>query len=347
MQAAVYEGAQRVTLKDVPRPTLKEDTIILRVSRCAICGTDIKAITHGIASIKPPVILGHEIAGHVAEVGRRVEGFRVGDRISLAPSLPCGQCAMCAKGFFNLCNHRLPIGTIIDGGFAEYLEVPARGIALGYVVKIPDSLSDDEAALCEPLACVINSQNLARVGSPDVVVVIGGGPMGIIQAITARARGATRVILLQSTEKRAEMIRKIGFPIDVVICSATEDPVAAVGQAAGGRGVDVVINAAPSLSAVDTAFKIAPKMGRISLFASVPKDSPALSIDVNNIHYRQISVFGASDSTAKDHREAVDLLASGRVNIRPLITGVYELKDFFTAIDQIKAQNAFKILIKP
>jgi L-iditol 2-dehydrogenase len=156
MQAVVYEGAQRVTLKDVPRPTLRDETIILRVSRCAICGTDIKAITHGIASIKPPVILGHEIAGQVAEVGKRVEGFRVGDRISLAPSLPCGQCAMCGRGFYNLCNQRLPIGTIIDGGFAEYLEVPARGIALGYVVKIPDSLTDDEAALCEPLACVIN-----------------------------------------------------------------------------------------------------------------------------------------------------------------------------------------------
>jgi L-iditol 2-dehydrogenase len=347
MQAVVYEGAQRVTLKDVPRPVLRDDTIILRVSRCAICGTDIKAITHGIASIKPPVILGHEIAGQVAEVGKKVEGFRAGERISLAPSLPCGQCTMCAKGFYNLCNQRLPIGTIIDGGFAEFLEVPARGIALGYVVKIPDSLTDDEAALCEPLACVINSQNLARVGSPDVVVVIGGGPMGIIQAITARARGATRVILVEGSEKRIEMIRTRGFPIDDIICSATTDAVTAVAQATGSRGVDVVINAAPSLSAVDTAFKIAPKTGRVSLFASVPKDNPALSIDVNNIHYKQISVFGASDSTAKDHREAVDLLASGRVDIRPLITRVCELHDFFAAIDQIKAQNALKILIRP
>jgi L-iditol 2-dehydrogenase len=143
------------------------------------------------------------------------------------------------------------------------------------------------------------------------------------------------------------MIRACRFPVDDIICSATTDAVTAVAQATGNRGVDVVINAAPSLSAVDTAFKIAPKTGRISLFASVPKDNPALSIDVNNIHYKQISVFGASDSTAKDHREAVDLLASGRVDIRPLITNVYDLRDFFTAIDQIKAQNALKILIKP
>ena len=347
MQAVVYEGAQRVSLKEVPKPELKDDAIILRVTRCAICGTDLKAITHGIASINPPVILGHEIAGQVAEVGRRAEGYQVGDRISLAPSLPCGQCAMCGRGLFNLCDHRLPVGTIIDGGFAEYLEIPARAIALGYVVKIPDSLSDDEAALCEPLACVINGQNLARVGSPDVVVVIGGGPMGVIHAITARARGATRVILIEGSEKRVEMIRKIGFPIDEVICSATEDPGAAVGRAAGGRPVDVVINAAPSLAAVDLAFRLAPKMGRISLFASVPKDNPSLSVDVNNIHYKQLSVFGASDSTAKDHREAVSLLASGRVDIKPLISDVRELRDFFAAIDRIKAQDALKILIKP
>jgi L-iditol 2-dehydrogenase len=347
MKALVYEGAQKVTLKEVARPALGDDTVILRVTRCAICGTDLKAITHGIASIKPPVILGHEIAGTVEEIGARVAGFTIGDRISLAPSLPCGQCAMCARGLFNLCDQRLPVGTIIDGGFAEYLSVPARAINLGYLVKIPDSLSDDEAALCEPLACVINAQNLARVASPDVVVVIGGGPMGIINALAARARGATRVILVEGSEKRVEMVRKLSLPIDELICSAAEDPLAAVPRAARGRPVDVVINAAPALAAVDLAFKLAPKMGRVSLFASVPKDAPSMSIDVNNIHYKQLSVFGASDSTARDHREAVSLLASGRVDITPIISGVYDLQDFFLAIDQIKAQNALKIVIKP
>jgi L-iditol 2-dehydrogenase len=347
MKALVYEGAQKVTLKDVPRPRLEDDTVILRVTRCAICGTDLKAITHGIASIKPPVILGHEIAGIVAETGQRVTGFAAGDRISLAPSLPCGQCALCARGLFNLCDHRLPVGTIIDGGFAEYLSIPARAINLGYLVKIPDSLSDDEAALCEPLACVINAQNLARVASPDVVVVIGGGPMGIINALAARARGATRVILVEGSEKRVEMVRKLALPIDELVCPGSEDPVAAVTRAAQGRPVDVVINAAPALAAVDLAFKLAPKMGRVSLFASVPKDAPTMSIDVNNIHYRQLSVFGASDSTARDHREAVSLLASGRVDIRPIVSKVYDLEDFFAAIDQIKAQDALKILIRP
>jgi L-iditol 2-dehydrogenase len=347
MLALVYEGAHQVALKEVPRPALRDDTVILRVCRCAICGTDIKAITHGIASIKPPVILGHEIAGRIAEVGKSVEGFEPGDRISLAPSLPCGRCAMCVRGFYNLCDQRLPIGTIIDGGFAEYLEIPARAIAHGYLVKIPDALSDDEAALCEPLACVINSQNLARVGSPDVVVVIGGGPMGLIQAITARARGAARVIVVEGSEKRVDMIQRASFPIDDIICSSREDPLAAVRRAAGGRTIDVVINAAPSLGAVEMAFKMLPKTGRISLFASVPKDNPFLAIDVNNIHYKQISVFGASDSTAKDHSEAVGLLASGRVSLRPLVSAVYALRDFFTAIDQIKGQSAFKVLIAP
>jgi L-iditol 2-dehydrogenase len=347
MLALVYEGPQKVSLKEVARPTLRDDTVMLRVTRCAICGTDIKAITHGIASIKPPVILGHEIAGRVAEVGGKVEGFAVGDRISLAPSLPCGRCAMCVKGFFNLCDQRLPIGTIIDGGFAEYLEIPARGIAHGYLVRIPDALGDDEAALCEPLACVINSQNLARVGSPDVVVVIGGGPMGLIQAVTARARGAASVIVVEGSEKRAAMIAEANLPVDEVICSAREDPLSAVPRAAKGRAIDVVINAAPSLAAVDLAFKLLPKTGRISLFASVPKDNPLLSLDVNNIHYKQITVFGASDSTARDHTDAVRLLASGRVSLKPLVSGVIALKDFFTAMDRIRAQDAFKLLIAP
>jgi L-iditol 2-dehydrogenase len=345
MKAVVYEGVAKVAIREVAQPQVKEGSVVIRVHSCAICGTDVKAYTIGIASIKPPVILGHEFVGSVHEVGKNVKNFVPGDRVTLATTLPCGNCRMCEKGLFNLCTDKLPVGTYIDGAFAEYVEVPARGIAHGNLIKVPKTLSDDEGALSEPLGCVINSQNIAKVGFPDTVAVIGAGPLGLLQAETAKARGALKTILVQSSKRRFEAAK--AFHIDHLICAEETDPYDAVKDLTGGKGADVVINAAPSLEAVSLAFRIVAKAGRVSLFASVPKDNPHLSIDVNAIHYGQIEVYGASDSTAKNHADAVRLLAAGRISTKPLITHILPLDEFFKGIDLIKKREALKVVIKP
>ena len=345
MKAIVYEGVGKIKLKDVERPKLRDDNVIVKVKSCAICGTDYKAYTIGISSIKPPVILGHEFVGEIVEIGQKVDGFKVGNRVTMATTIPCGHCDMCIKGFPNLCRNKMPVGTYINGAFAEYLEVPWPGIVHGNLIKVPDNLSDNNGSIAEPLGCAINSQNIASIGFPDTVVVIGAGPLGILQAELAKARGADKVILIQRSKKRYELAKS--FNIDHLICSEIEDPIKSIMDITNNKGADVVINAAPSREAVKLAFKLVSKTGRISLFASVPKDKPFVDIDVNFIHYNQVSVFGSSDSTSQNHRDAVKLLASKKISSEKLITHVLPLKDFFRGIEAIKNREALKVVIKP
>ncbi|MGQ9616065.1 MAG: alcohol dehydrogenase catalytic domain-containing protein [Spirochaetota bacterium] len=345
MRAVIYEGVGRVVIKDVKKPEVKPDSVIVKVESCAICGTDYKAYTIGISSIRPPVILGHEFVGRIEEVGKLVEGFKPGDRVTMATTIPCGRCEMCMKSLFNLCFNKLPVGTYINGALAEYLEVPWRGIEHGNLMKVPEGVSDNAGALSEPLGCVINSQIIACVGSPDTVVVIGGGPLGILQAETAKARGALKTILIQRSRVRFELAKR--FKIDHLICSELTDPEKAVLELTHGKGSDVVINAAPSPQAVELAFRLVARSGRVSLFASLPKDNPSVSIDANLIHYGQISVFGASDSTPQNHAEALELILNGKISADGLITHVLGIDDFFRGIELIKSREALKVIIKP
>ena len=344
MEAIVYDGVGNIALRETPDPKVSDGSVIVKVHRCAICGTDVKAYNIGIASIKPPVILGHELVGTIVETGSKVKGYEKGDRVSLATTLPCGKCRMCMRELFNLCLDKQPVGTYIDGAFAEYLEIPARGIEHGNLVKVPDGLSDSDACLCEPLGCVINSQNIAHVGFPDTVVVIGAGPLGILQAETAKARGCIKTILVQRSQKRYETA--VQFNIDHVVCSEETDPVKAVLELTGGAGADVVINAAPSREAVELAFQLVAKAGRVSLFASVPKDNPTLPIDVNRIHYEQIEVYGASDLKAIHAVQALKLLLSGQISTDRLITHTLPLKEFFHGIELINSREALKVVMK-
>ena len=345
MRAIVYNGVRNVELKDVKKPEVKDNSVIVKIHACTICGTDVKAYDFGIASIKPPVILGHEFTGEIHEAGKFVKDFKPGDRVTMATTIPCGKCPMCRKTLFNMCMDKLPVGTYINGAFAEYLEVPFRGIEHGSLMKLPDELSYDDGSVCEPLGCVINGQNIANVGFPDAVAVIGGGPLGLLHAEAAKARGAVKTILIEQSRKRCEMAKT--FKIDRVVCSEDEDPVAAVMESTGGMGADVVINAAPSTEAVKLAFRLASKGGRISLFASVPKDNPYVDIDANLIHYGQISVFGASDSTPENHSNAMKLIAAGKINVKSLITHTFKLEEFHKGIEAIKNREALKVLIKP
>ena len=345
MRAIVYNGVKNVELKEVKKPEVKDDTVIVKIHACAICGTDMKAYNFGIASIRPPVILGHEFTGEITEAGKAAKGFAPGDRVTMATTIPCGKCAMCRKALFNMCLDKMPVGTYIDGAFAEYLNVPFRGIEHGSLMKLPDKLSFDHGSICEPLGCVINSQNIAKIGFPDTVAVIGGGPLGLLQAETAKARGAVHTILIQRSRKRYEMAK--AFSIDRLVCSENEDPVTAVMESTGGLGVDAVINAAPDIEAVKLAFKLVSKGGRISLFASVPKDNPFVDIDANQIHYGQISVLGASDSTPENHSHAMKLMAGGNITAEALITHTFKLEDFFKGVEAIQSREALKVIIKP
>lgn len=345
MLAAIYEGVGKITLKDIEKPKLTKDGMIIKVNSCAICGTDVKAFTRGIARITIPVILGHEFVGTVVEVGDEVKGFKIGDRITMATTVSCGGCLYCNTGFGNLCENVLPVGTVVNGAFCEYMSVMPLGIKRGNVLKVPENLSDDAGALAEPLGCVINGQIIAEVGQGDTVVIIGAGPIGCLHIESAKSRGATKIIVVQRSAFRASLLEK--FDVDRVVISSKEDPVSACLDVTNGKGADVVIVSAPSNEAAEYSLKLIKKGGRLSLFSSFPKDNPDITINGNLIHYKQIKVCGASDSTPYHHVLALELLSSGKINTDAMITHRLPLSKFLEAIEIAKKGESLKIIIKP
>jgi L-iditol 2-dehydrogenase len=161
----------------------------IRVRNCSTCGTDVKILKFGHHHIVPPRVMGHEIAGEVAELGAGVSAWSVGDRVQIIAAIPCGQCRECLAGRVTVCPNQESMGYHYDGGFAEFLVIPAKVLTVNGVNRIPEGVSFAEASVAEPLACVLNGQKLARVGEGDDVVVVGSGPIGCLHVRLARARG--------------------------------------------------------------------------------------------------------------------------------------------------------------
>jgi L-iditol 2-dehydrogenase len=176
MKAAVFHGPGDLRIADVPRPQISPAEILVQVGACALCGSDLRTYRHGARNIDKPVVLGHELSGTIVEIGAGVTGYRTGERVAVAPAIPCGECIYCRRGAQTMCERLRSIGYEFDGGLAEFMTVPASAVRAGCVNTVPDALSFSEAALAEPLACVINGQELLAVGKGDTVVIIGAGP---------------------------------------------------------------------------------------------------------------------------------------------------------------------------
>ena len=197
MKAAVYYGPGKISIEDHPEPAPTADNLVLKVTCCAICGTDLKLATVGNPRCHPPRVIGHEMVGRIIHVGSQVQGYAVGERVTLATTLGCGNCPYCARGLGNVCLNAQCISYDYDGAFAELLAVPPRALAGGNVVKVPASVPDEAAALSEPLSCAINSHDLVGLKAGHKVLILGGGPLGAIHAELAKARGASDVMLVE------------------------------------------------------------------------------------------------------------------------------------------------------
>ena len=190
MKATLFEAVDKMSVKDIPVPEVRPGTILLRIHACAVCGTDVKIYHHGHRLIVPPRVTGHEISGEIAEVGDGVEGYAKGDRVAVAPAIPCGECRYCLRGIQGMCDNLTAMGYHYDGGFAEYCLLPEIAVRNRCVNKIPDGVSYEEAAIAEPLACCINAQELCNVSLGHSVVVIGSGPIGWSGSAQCRSTSA-------------------------------------------------------------------------------------------------------------------------------------------------------------
>ncbi len=345
MLAAVYHGPNDLRVEQRAVPEITADELLLRVVSTSICGTDLR-ILHGGHRMYPQGTVrvpGHEVVGDIAAVGANVKGLREGQRVFIAPNMGCGHCRQCISGSNNLCASFDALGITIDGSFAEYMRVPSAAILQGNVFALEANIDPEAAALVEPLACVLRGQNATDTRIGDIVVIIGAGPIGLMHLMLARLRGASRVIVSQRSPERLEVAKALGADVTV-----TPDRLAdAVGEASHGDGADVVIVAAPSAEAQASAVRIAAIGGRINFFGGLPKEKPTVEIDANMIHYRELVVTGTTACSTKDCRDAAALVNAGRLDLSPLISARYPLRDAVEAFAVTESRKALKVVLRP
>ena len=345
MKAAVYYGPGDLRVEDTPQPQVEPGGVLARVKACAICGSDLKGYLKGNPRIRAPQVVGHEFVAEVVEVGAGVKEFSPGDRFTMATSIPCGRCRLCRSGRGNLCPELKPIACHYPGAFAEYIAVAAQAVALGHLLKVPEAVSDEAGCLAEPLSCAVNAQEIAGVSLGHTVVIVGAGPLGLLHAELARARGASRVIVTQRSRRRQELARR--FPVDEVVDASGGDQVQQVRELTDGEGADVVIVAAADPVVQGRALEMARKAGVVSLFAGLPGDLAHITVNSRLIHYGEIRLVGASDSTPRHLALALDLLAAGRIHGEKLITHRLPLTDILEGYELVRSRQALKVLIYP
>ena len=346
MKVVRFYAPGDVRVEDAPEPQAGPGEVKLRVRNCSTCGTDLKIYRHGHHRISPPRVMGHEIAGEISALGEGVEGWALGDRVQVIAAIPCGHCAECLRGRMTVCPNQESMGYQYDGGFAEYMIVPAKVLAVDGLNRIPPGVGFDEASVAEPLACVLNGQELARVGEGDEVVVVGSGPIGCLHVRLARSRGASRVFLVELNRERLERAAALVHPDESV--SADEgDIVEQILKLTDGRGADVVITAAASGKAQEQALQYAARQGRISFFGGLPQDAPTITCDSNLVHYRELTIVGANGSSPAHNARALELIASGAVPVKDLITHRLPLDDILEAFDVVSRGEAIKVTIEP
>jgi L-iditol 2-dehydrogenase len=344
MKAAVYLGKDQIEVRDVPDPVAGDGDIVVKVHACAVCGSDIRIFHHGNPRVHPPQIIGHESSGEVVAVGRDVTKFRVGDRVAIGADVPCGECEFCEAGIGNNCQINYALGYQFPGSFAQYVLLNKLTVDLGPIHKIGPSMPFDEAALAEPLACVLNATELADIRLGDTVVIIGAGPIGLMIMPVAKMLGATKVIVVQRSEKRIETAKKLGA--DIVIASSKEDVVARVKAETRGLGADVIFTANSSPETHRDAILMAKNRGRVNLFGGLPAGS-RIELETNIIHYKELMVMGAHGAMPRHHRKAIELIEARRPDIRPYISEHFALDDIRKAFELTESHSAMRVVVNP
>ncbi|NPV69236.1 MAG: alcohol dehydrogenase catalytic domain-containing protein [Firmicutes bacterium] len=345
MKALVFRGVNDARVEEVAVPQAGAGEILVKVDSCSVCGTDVRTYRHGHPRIRGPRVIGHEFSGTVAGAGPGVHSFREGDRVMVVPGISCGRCYLCQKGLQNLCENRRIIGFDYDGAFAGYVRIPAEAVEMGNVRAVPERLSLREACLIEPFTAVYNGQALLGITPGVTVCIIGAGPIGVMHALQARARGAGMVVMFEQSAERRKTAA--AFAVDRVVDPQVEDPVAVTKVMTGNRGFDVVIVACGVGATQAQALHIAGRGGRVSFFAGLPHGRSEALLDTNLIHYKQLALFGANGSGPNQYDETIRFLAAGIVDVSSLITAQPPLDDVLEGFSMVERAVGLKVVVHP
>jgi L-iditol 2-dehydrogenase len=348
MRAAVIKTPGVIVVEEVATPEPKAGEVLLRVDACALCGTD-QRVLKGEKHVDVPIV-GHEISGTVMAIGEGVTKLKVGERYAVQTVIGCNNCPMCAIDRQNLCEKGFKaIGYQWNGGFAEQMVMPAVGVEQGCLIPLSATMSAVEGTLIEPLSCCVNGMRCIRLEEMDTVAVFGGGIIGVLNGLVAKARGAKRVVIFDVAQDRLDLIKSLGLPFDGFVNSRENDPVAWIKSFTNGRGANAVVVAASVKQLVPIGLKMLARDGHLSIFAGMPKSEPVEPLDLNLIHYPELHVHGANSSVRRDYFEARDLIERGKVDAKALVTHIFSLDDFNKAVEiqGNPASGALKVIIRP
>lgn len=347
MLSAQIVSLGKMELVEKPKPVPGDNSLLIKVKSCAICGSDVRIFRKGDSRAKYPIVIGHEIAGIVEAVGRNLKEVKEGDRVCVAPGHGCEKCIYCLNGHENVCINQQPsIGYASDGGFAQYMVPPDNVVRLGFVNKIPESVSSfDEASMSELLACCLNAQENSRVEKGDTVLIMGAGPAGCMQIGLSKLKGASKVFVTQRSRDRLEMARR--FNPDRIIASSEENLEEIIKKETGGIGVNVIFVCAPSKNAQEQAVGLLAPRGRVNFFGGLPKDNKQITFDANAIHYKEFFIGGASSSLARQNKEALKLIASRKIDASKYITHRFPLTQILEAFEMVENKKAIKVVVNP
>ncbi len=344
MKAAFVIGKQQFEVRDLPEPQPPAEGLVLKIEACGVCGSDLRRWREGLPEGAEPIIPGHEIAGVVVRVGKQVKDYQVGDRLAVAPDIHCGKCFYCKHGLFNLCNDLqfLGISPGYPGGFTEQMTLTAEILANGIVHPIPQDSSYPQAALAEPCSSVLACHEKINTCLGETILVMGGGPIGVLHIIVGRARGA-RVILSEPSAIRRQMAQPFG--LDAIIDPAQEDVPQRIHQLTGGLGVDAVICANPIAATHAQAVEVVRKGGKVVLFGGLPKATPLTSLDANLIHYGEITVIGSFSYHPSFHEISLKMIQHGGIPANTVISHTFPLERIGEAFQVAASGEALKVMI--
>jgi L-iditol 2-dehydrogenase len=338
MRAAYVVENEKVEIRDIDVPTLKDDEVLIKVKTVGVCGSDLHLFKGTHAFRKPPAILGHEVAGDIVEIGANVTNFKIGDRVTVEPHLGCGKCEFCKQELVNLCTSKKAPGTPAwIGTFVEYFNAPEKT-----VYKINDNISYEMGTLIEPLAVAVHAIDRITVAEKDSIAILGSGTIGLLALVAAREAGYKNIICTDTQEFNLEMALKQGAKL--ALNPLKEDVVARVKEFTGGRGVDVALIAADSKVILDQASAMVRRRGEVGVIAMITEKIPVYTY---SFVFNEQTLFGAMTYETKDFVKATEMINNG-LDLSDFLTQTLPLEESQRALDILseKKENVIKVIVE-
>lgn len=342
MKALVLVEYNRLEIQDMPVPEIGPEDVLIEVKACGICGSDVHGLDGSTGRRRPPLVMGHEAAGVIAEVGRDVRGWAAGDRVTFDSTIYCGQCHFCRRGQINLCENRRVLGVSCDeyrqhGAFAQYVAVPQR-----ILYRMPDGVTFQRAALLEPLAIAGHAVQRTRVSLADTAVVVGAGMIGLLVVQMLRVAGCGRIIAVDLDERRLKLACKLGADEGL---RADADAAAAILQRTGGRGADIAVEAVGITPTVQLAVASLRRGGQLTLVGNL---APKVELPLQAVVTRELTLNGSCASCG-EYPACLELLARGAVDVDAVISAVAPLDEGAAWFQRLKQgdEGLLKVVLEP